>query len=118
MAAGARPAGNAFHDANASTLQLMHLIGIIGEQANGANAERFERFGGKLVIAGVVREAEAPIGFHRVEARILQFVRLEFVDQADSAAFLRQIQAARQRAPWRFCAARIPIARGNRNARK
>ena len=92
MAAGARPAGYAFNDANACALRLLHLIGIIGEQANGADAQRFERFGGKLVIAGIGREAEAAIGLYRVEAGILQFVCLQFIDQPDAAAFLRQVQ--------------------------
>ncbi len=92
MAAGARPAGNAFNDANTRALQLIHFIGIIGEEANGADAERLERFGGELVVAGVIGKTEAAIGFHGVEARILELVCLEFVDQADSAAFLRQIK--------------------------
>src|SRR5579872_274926 len=37
-------------------------------------------------------EAEFPIGFDRVHAAILQFVSLQFIHQADSAALLRQIK--------------------------
>ena len=90
--AGARPAGNSFDDANAALLELGHLVRIIGKQPHRLNAERLQRFGGEFIIARVVGEAEFAVRLHRVEPGVLQLIRLQFIDQPDSAAFLRQIE--------------------------
>jgi len=56
------------------------------------DAKRFQGFGGEIVVAQIGSEAEFAIGFDRVEALILQLVSLQFVEQADTAAFLRQVE--------------------------
>ena len=92
MLAGARPAGNALDDANAGSLELRHFVGIIREQADIAQAERLQSFGGKFVVARVIRKSQPAIRFHGVEPGVLQFVGFQLIDQANAAPFLRQIQ--------------------------
>src|SRR5580658_4029447 len=92
MFAGARTAGNALDDSNTRAFKLRDLVWIIGEQAHGANAEGLQRFGGKFVVARVIGKSEPAIGFDSVQAAVLQFVSFQFIDQADAAAFLRQVE--------------------------
>jgi len=90
--AGARPAGDSLYDADAGTLELLDFIGIVREQAHRTQAERFERFGCKFVIACVIGKTKFAIGFHGVETGVLQFVGFQFINQADAASFLRQVE--------------------------
>ena len=79
-------------DANAGSLELLDLVGIVRKQPHGAEAERFQCFRRKFVVARIGRESEPAIRFHGVETVVLQFVSFDFVDQADAAAFLREIE--------------------------
>ena len=92
MPAGARPAGNSLNYSYARALQLLYLVRIIRKQPQFANSESLQRLGRKFVIARIRREAKLPIGLHCVEPRVLQLVRLQFIDQPDAAPLLRQIQ--------------------------
>ena len=100
MLARARAAGNSLDDANAGSFELRDFVRIIRKQANGAKPESLQRFGGEFVVARVVRKPELPVRFHRVKARVLQLVRLQLIDQANTAPFLRQIQ---QDSRWLAC---------------
>src|SRR5581483_1369418 len=73
--AGSNFAGNAFHNLYAGVFQGVHFVGIIGEQADARDAQRFENFAGKGEVPVVGFEAEAFIGFHGVQALVLQFIR-------------------------------------------
>src|ERR1700683_316799 len=118
MFAGAWAARNALDHPNTCAFELRDFVGIVGEQAHVANAEGLQSLGGKFVVARVVGKTEPAIGFDRVQSGVLQLVSSQFVDQANPAAFLRQGEATRRPVPWRFCATKIPVARGNRNVRR
>ena len=85
-------ARNALGDFHAGGFELPDFVGIVREQADGLHAEGFESVGGKFVVARIVGKAELAIGFDGVEAGILKFIGFELVDEADSAAFLREIE--------------------------
>lgn len=80
--------GDAFGDGDADGFERFDFFRIVGDEANGGEAEHFEDCGGEFVLAAVGEVAKLEIGFDRVEALILQFVSLEFSHEADSAAFL------------------------------
>src|ERR1700693_2836928 len=92
MAAGARTAGDSLDDANAGALQLFNFIGIIGKQPDRSNAKRFERFGSEFIVASIVGKTEMTIGLDSIQTGILKFVRFQFINEPNSAAFLRQVQ--------------------------
>jgi hypothetical protein len=92
MLARGRAAGDALDDAYARLFELAHFIGIIGEETYSSQAERFQRFRSKFIFAVVGREAELPIGFDGIESLVLELIGFNFVDQADAAALLRQIE--------------------------
>ena len=92
MAAGARTAGDSLDDANAGALQLLNFIGIIGKQPDRSNAKRFERFGSEFIVASIVGKTEMTIGLDSIQTGILKFVRFQFINEPNSAAFLRQVQ--------------------------
>ena len=64
------------------------LFGVVGDEADGFDAEHLEDLGGQLVLAAVGFVAEFEVGFDGVEALVLEFVGLELGHQADAAAFL------------------------------
>ena len=51
--AGARTAGNSLDDPNAGVFELLYFVGIVREQAGGADAKSLQRLGGKLVVARI-----------------------------------------------------------------
>ena len=55
------------------------------------HAQVAEDLSSNSVVAQVGSEAKAFVGFHRVEAGVLQGVGLELVDQANAPALLAQI---------------------------
>ena len=92
MFAGARAAGNSLDDTNARAFELRYFVGIVGQQAHVAEAERLQGFGGKFVVARVIGKPEAAICFDGVETAVLQFVGFQLIDQSNAAAFLRQVE--------------------------
>jgi len=87
--AGARAAGKSFDDAHTGVFELLHFFGIVREQAGGVDAKSLQSLGGKCVVAGIGGESKAAIGLDGVEAFILKLISLYFVEQADTAPFLR-----------------------------
>src|SRR5579864_7495963 len=88
VGAGINLAGYTFDHLDTSLLERGHLVGIIGQQAHLADAQRLQHFSRKREIAVVRLEAQALIGFHGIESGILQFVGLQLRHQADAAPFL------------------------------
>src|SRR5580658_6078536 len=84
--------GNSLDHADPGALKLLDLVGIIRKQPKLSYAESLQRRRREIVIARIVREPELAIRFDRVEPLVLQLVRLHFIDEADAAALLRQIQ--------------------------
>lgn len=90
--AGRRAAGNSLRHAYARLFELLYFLWVIRQQPYCADAQRFQRFGRELVIARVGFKSQLMVRFNRVQPGILQLIRSNLVDQADTAAFLRQIQ--------------------------
>ena len=118
--AGRRTAWNALDNADACLLKLPDLVRIVRKQPHSADPERFQGLRGKGVVSRIGRESEPAICFHRVETLVLQFIGLQFIDQANAAAFLREIEHNTGRffrdLPERkleLCAAVAPLRREN-----
>jgi len=77
-----------FDNTYARFLQGVHLVGVVREQTHTEDAEGFQNFRGKGEIPVVRFEAQAFIRLNRVETRVLQFIRLQFGHQADTAPLL------------------------------
>ena len=90
--ARARPARHPLDDANPRALELLDLVWIIRKKPHATNAERLQRFRCEFIIARIVRKTEPLVGLHGIEAAVLQLVSLQLVQQANSAALLRQIE--------------------------
>jgi hypothetical protein len=73
VVAGGRAAGDTFDYANAGFFELLHFVGIVGEQADGL-------------------QSELAIGFDGIEALVLELVGLQFIDESDAAPFLGKVQ--------------------------
>ena len=67
------------------------FLGVIGEQANLGKTEVFENLQTDSVVAQVGAVAQRDIGLNGIEPAILEVVGANLLDQADSAAFLGQI---------------------------
>ncbi len=95
--------GHALGDGDAGSLKRRHLVGVVGHQAHGFVAQQRKHFGGDAIKTFVGLEAQALIGLDRIEALILQAIGAQLVDEADAAAFLREIKqdAAACLARWR-----------------
>ena len=63
-------------DGHAALLELARLLGVVGEQAHPLDAEILQDAGRRAVVAGVGRQAEREVRVERVEAVLLQAVRL------------------------------------------
>ena len=85
-------AGEAFSDGDAGFFELRDFVGIVREEADFVDVEKFEDLGGEAVIASVVGEAKLAIGLDGVEAGVLKFVGFKFVDETDATAFLWEIK--------------------------
>ena len=81
----------AFGDVDAGLLQGVDFFGVVGEQADAADAEVVVDFFGEGEVARVDGQAEGEIGFHGVHAFVLQGVGADFVDEPDAAPFLAQV---------------------------
>jgi len=78
--------GDAFGDPDAGVLQGGDFARVVGEEADGGDAEVAEDGGGEFVVAEIGFKAEGLVSFYRVVTVILEFVGADFVDQADAAA--------------------------------
>ena len=81
----------ALGDVDAAVAHGLQFFRIVGQQAHGSDAEMIVNVLGDGKVAGIDRQAERKVGFDGVHALILQGVGADFVDQADAAAFLAQI---------------------------
>ena len=88
---GFSDARHAFRYENARALDCLHFLGIIRKQAHGTNAEMPQNGARQIVTAQIGIESKLLIGFHRIRSAILQLIGAEFVQQADSTAFLQFI---------------------------
>jgi hypothetical protein len=68
--------------------QLVHLVGVVGQQPHLRYAQVGEDAGSGGVVAGVGRQPEREVGVDGVEPLLLQAVRAELVDQADAPALV------------------------------
>lgn len=82
---------NSPNDLNARSAQGGHFIGVIGHEFHLPDTQVFEHRDGRFVLAGIGVETEVGIGVNRVETLILQVVRFEFIDQANTAPFLPEV---------------------------
>lgn len=80
---------HALADFYTEAVQTVNLLRIIGQQAQLLRAEVLQDLSADPVFAQVGRKAELYVCLNGIEALFLQFIRLQLVDQADAAAFLR-----------------------------
>ncbi len=85
---GGYDGGEAFGDVDSGGFERFDLLGVVGHQADGVDAERLEDLGGKLEVAAIGGVAEFEVGLDGVASAILQLIGLELGHQADAAAFL------------------------------
>ena len=88
VGAGNDFAGDALDHVDSGAFEGVNFFGIVGKQADARDSECFEHLGGQRVVAVVVLEAEAFVGFDGVQSRVLEFVGLQLGHQADAASFL------------------------------
>ena len=84
--------GDALGDLDAELLELVDLVGVVGEQTHGLDAELPQDLGPDEVFAFVSGKAQGQVGLEGVHALLLELVGLEFVDQADPAALLAHVE--------------------------
>ncbi len=80
--------GDPFDDLDAIGFEGGDLFRVIREQTDAGNAEMAQNRRGQLIFAQIGAEAQLFVGFDGVGAGVLQFVRSDFVEQTDAAAFL------------------------------
>src|SRR5882724_4133556 len=66
------------------TLEAVDLLGVVGEQADLADAEVIEDLAPDAVIPLVRGMSQRLIGLYRVESAVLQVVGVQLVEQADA----------------------------------
>ena len=84
--------GDGFGDFETKALEAGAFGGIVGNQLHFADTEVIKHLGAEAVVALVGFESESLVGFDGIEAAILEFIGAEFVDDADSAAFLGDVE--------------------------
>ena len=80
--------GHSLDDFDAGAFKSRNFLGIIREQAHLVYAEGLEHLAGQGKVALVGLEAQALVGLDRIQAGILQLVRLQFRHKADASALL------------------------------
>ena len=85
---GVRGERDPLGDGDAVLLEVGDLVGVVGHQPDGADAEVLEDLGGGAVVAGVGRQAEVEVGVHGVATAVLELVGLQLRDQADPPALV------------------------------
>src|SRR5437879_3170220 len=73
-------------------LQILQLVRVVGQKLDRFHMERHKHVSGDIVVSFVGLEAQLLVRFNSVETRILQLVGFDLVDEADSPAFLPQIE--------------------------
>ena len=68
------------------------LGGVVGDEADGVDAQLFQDLGGELELAAVGFVAQLEVGFDGVEALVLKLVGAELGHEADAAAFLLLVE--------------------------
>ena len=91
VAAGIHHQRHPVFDLQAITTEACDFARVVGDQAQALDAQVAEDLSPHSVVAQIGSKAKAFIGFHRVEAGVLQGVGLELVDQANAPALLAQI---------------------------
>src|SRR5262245_19599221 len=85
--------GDAFDNAQAVAVQADDLAGVVGEQADVADAQIVENLGADAVVTQIGAEAEAVVGFDSVEPLgLLELVGLELGQEANALAFLTHVE--------------------------
>ncbi len=69
-----------------------HLRRIVGEQPDPVDPERAQHRRRMAIVALVIGEAQPQIRFDGVETAVLQRIGADFVDEADAAALLAEVQ--------------------------
>lgn len=82
---------NAACDGDAVLLDLAHFVWVVGDELDALDVEAFEDVCGDGVVSFVVAEAEGEVCFDGIEALVLEGVGFDFVDEADAAAFLAEV---------------------------
>ncbi len=103
-----------FRDCNTKRFEGYYLAGVVGEEAQRANAEVRKHGSTHRVAARIGRKSQFFVGLHGVRTAVLQMIGLDLVAKADIATFLPQIQnhaaACGCDAPHRFFQLRSAIA--------
>ena len=95
---------HALDDADAVRLETLDLLGVVGHEADLAQAQVAEDLAADAVVAPVLREGpSSSVGLDGVQALFLQGVGVELVRQADAAAFLVQVDEHAPAARRRSC---------------
>src|SRR5204863_3772291 len=76
----------------AVALHAADLLGVVGEDADRAEAEIDEDLRSNPIVAQVRGQPQAQVGLDRVEAFLLQLVGAQLVQQADAAALLGEVK--------------------------
>ena len=85
---GCGVSGDPLGDGDAVVLEVGDLVGVVGQQPDGRDAEVAQDLGGGAVVAGVGGQPEVEVGVDGVAAAVLELVGLQLGDQADPAALV------------------------------
>src|SRR2546430_17428485 len=78
-------------DSQAVTFEADEFPRIVGDRPNGLQTEIEKNLRANAVVAQVGLEAESLVRFHRIDSLVLELVRLELVEETDSAPFLVKV---------------------------
>ena len=87
-----RADGKLLDDLEVVGFEADDFSGIVREEPDFMNTEVGENLGSEAIIAQVHGETEALIGFHGVEALLLQFVGTDFWSKANATALLSHVK--------------------------
>src|SRR4051795_12505639 len=87
-----QPGRHPLGDLQTEALELLGLVGGLGEQREPADAERGEHLRRRAVVPLVLAAAETHVGLERVQAPLLQGVGIELRVETDAATFLPQVE--------------------------
>src|SRR2546427_8301345 len=73
-------------------LQILQFVRIVRQKLDRSYVKRHQHVGGNVIVSLVRPEAQLLVRLDSVETCILQLVGFDFVDEADSPAFLSQIE--------------------------
>ena len=86
------PGRHLLRHGDAEPAELGGLVGVVAEQRDRVHVQRRQHLRGHRVVPLVLGMAEREVRLVRVEARVLQQVRVELAVQTDAAALLAQVQ--------------------------